>query len=157
MMGGVDMSSMRLRFAVADTESVALKTGQTIAFRVKAFGGREFKAALFHVDATANPATRMVDCLATIDAEGAMLKPGFFAQVSVEISKSGALVVEGTPVHWDHLERELALRLPKAAQKTLLVQADRSVPVEKVVVVLDAAKKLGVGKLGIGVVPTSAP
>ena len=41
----------------------------------------------------------------------------------------------------------------KAAQKTLLVQAVRSVAVEKVVLVLDAAKKLGVGRLGIGVSP----
>ncbi len=77
--------------------------------------------------------------------------------VNVQISKSGTLVIDGSPVHWEVLERELALRLPKAAQRTLLVQADRSVPVEKVVVVLDIAKKLGVGKLGIGVVPSSQP
>ena len=75
--------------------------------------------------------------------------------VNVQISKSGAVVIDGTPVRWEHLERELTLRLPKAAQKTLLVQADRSVAVEKVVAVLDAAKKLGVGKLGIGVVPAA--
>ena len=56
-------------------------------------------------------------------------------------------------VRWAKLERELTLRLPKAAQKTLLVQAVRSVAVEKVVLVLDAAKKLGVGRLGIGVSP----
>ena len=77
--------------------------------------------------------------------------------VSVQIAKSGALVIEGVPVHWENLERELTLKLPKAAQKTLLVQADRAVAVEKVVAVLDAAKKLGVGKLGIGVIPGSAP
>lgn len=79
------------------------------------------------------------------------------SSVTVEISKAGALVIEGSPVHWEHLERELALRLPKAAQKTLLVQADRAVAVEKVVTVLDTAKKLGVGKLGIGVIASSAP
>lgn len=77
--------------------------------------------------------------------------------VNVQISQSGALLIEGVAVKWEKLERELSLRLPKSAQKTLLVQADRLVPVEKVVAVLDAAKRLGVGKLGIGVVPTAAP
>lgn len=77
--------------------------------------------------------------------------------VNVQISQSGALLIEGVAVKWEKLERELTLRLPKSAQKTLLVQADRLVPVEKVVTVLDAAKRLGVGKLGIGVVPTAAP
>ena len=77
--------------------------------------------------------------------------------VTVQISRNGAVVIEGSPVHWDSLERELALRLPKSAQKTLLVQADRAVAVEKVVAVLDVAKKLGVGKLGIGVVPGAQP
>jgi biopolymer transport protein ExbD len=73
--------------------------------------------------------------------------------VTVQIAHTGTVVVEGSPVKWPNLERELALRLPRSAQKTLLVQADKAVPVEKVVIVLDLAKKLGVGKLGIGVVP----
>ena len=75
--------------------------------------------------------------------------------VTVQIARNGVIVVEGSPVKWETLERDLALRLPKSAQKTLLVQADKTVPVEKVVEVLDVAKKLGVGKLGIGVVPSS--
>jgi len=73
--------------------------------------------------------------------------------VTVQISKSGAVTIDGVAVHWEMLEKELVLRLPKSAGKTLLVQADRSVPVEKVVAVLDAAKRLGVGKLGVGVTP----
>ncbi len=75
------------------------------------------------------------------------------ATVNVQISRGGTVVVDGSPVKWESLERELALRLPRAAQKSLLVQADKTVAVEKVVTVLDLAKKLGVGKLGIGVVP----
>lgn len=76
--------------------------------------------------------------------------------VNVEIARTGQLVIENRPVRWEDLERELTLRMGKSAQKTLLVQADRTVPVEKVVAVLDAAKKLGVGKLGIGVLPPGA-
>ncbi|MBI5629607.1 MAG: biopolymer transporter ExbD [Elusimicrobia bacterium] len=76
--------------------------------------------------------------------------------VTVQISRNGALTVEGAVVKWPSLEKELTLRLPQSAKKTLLVQADRSVAVEKVVAVLDAAKRLGVGKLGIGVVSGNA-
>jgi len=72
--------------------------------------------------------------------------------IHVQIEKNGALVIEGVPVRWEDLERELTLKLGRSQEKTLLVQADRTVPIEKVVAVLDAAKSLGVGKLGIGVV-----
>jgi len=73
--------------------------------------------------------------------------------VTVQITKAGAVTVEGTAVRWENLERELTLRLPKSAGKTLLVQADKGVAVERVVTVLDIAKRLGVGKLGVGVTP----
>jgi biopolymer transport protein ExbD len=73
--------------------------------------------------------------------------------VVVQITRSGAVTVDGETVRWDRLEHELTLRLPKSAGKTLLVQADRLVPVEKVVAVLDMAKRLGVGRLGVGVTP----
>jgi biopolymer transport protein ExbD len=73
--------------------------------------------------------------------------------VTVQITKNGVVTVEGGAVRWEKLERELTLRLSKSSGKTLLVQADRSVPVEKVVSVLDMAKRLGVGKLGVGVTP----
>lgn len=73
--------------------------------------------------------------------------------VEVQISRDGTILLDGKPVKPGRLERELALRLPSASRKNLLVEADRSVPIERVVLVLDAAKKLGVGKLGIGVSP----
>ncbi len=73
--------------------------------------------------------------------------------VTIQISRAGMVTIEGVAVRFDKLEREMTLRLSKAAGKTVLVQADRLTPVEKVVAVLDYAKKLGVGKLGIGVVP----
>ena len=75
------------------------------------------------------------------------------AAVTVQINKTGAVTIDGASVRWEKLERELTLRLPKSAGKTLLVQADRLVAVEKVVAVLDMAKRLGVGKLGVGVAP----
>jgi multidrug efflux system membrane fusion protein len=89
----VDTSRLRLRFAVTDSESVHLKSGQPVSFRVKAFPDRAFEAKLFHVNAAADPATRMVDCLAAVEAPDPGLKPGFFVQVAVEVAKAGASIV----------------------------------------------------------------
>jgi len=61
--------------------------------------------------------------------------------------------VEGKIVKPGRLERELALRLSKSYKKTVLVQADKTVSIDRVVTALDAAKKLGASKVGIGVSP----
>jgi len=73
--------------------------------------------------------------------------------VRVQISREGVFLLNGTPVRAERLEQELTLHLASAAKKNVLVQADKTVPIEKVVFVLDVAKRLGVGKLGIGVAP----
>ncbi len=71
--------------------------------------------------------------------------------VQVQIGSRGEITVNGKPVRANKLESELTLMLGRSAHKSLLVQADRSVAIEKVVFVLDIAKRLNVGKLGIGV------
>jgi multidrug efflux system membrane fusion protein len=89
----VDVSKLRLRFTVGESESVQLKIGQTVTFRVKAFADREFKAELFHVDAVADPTTRMVECLATVAEPGSGLRPGFFAEVTAPAAHVGDSVI----------------------------------------------------------------
>lgn len=71
--------------------------------------------------------------------------------VRVQIEQSGRVTVEGKRIAAAQIEKELLLHLGKASKKTVLVQADRDVPVQKVIDVMDAAKKLGAGKLGISV------
>lgn len=71
--------------------------------------------------------------------------------VKVQISAKGEIAVNGRKILYKNLEKELVLRFGKAAEKTLLVEADKTVPVEKVVNALDIAKKLGAGKIGIAV------
>jgi len=73
--------------------------------------------------------------------------------IKVEIAAGGGISVEGKAVNTATLERELTLRLSRSSKKTLIVQADKTVDISRVVQVLDVAKKLGVGKLGIGVSP----
>lgn len=71
--------------------------------------------------------------------------------VRIEIQKNGTITVLNKKVTVKNLERELILRLGKANKKTILVEADKNVPVQQVVDVFDIAKKLGAAKLGIGV------
>lgn len=71
--------------------------------------------------------------------------------IRIEIQKNGTITVLKKTVPMANLERELILRLGKANKKTILVEADKNVPVQQVVDVFDIAKKLGAAKLGIGV------
>lgn len=71
--------------------------------------------------------------------------------ITVVLAANGAVTVEGKPLKFNRLEQELTLRLAKAYKKTVLVQADKTVSIEKVVAALDIAKKLGASKVGIGV------
>ncbi|MFH2202872.1 MAG: biopolymer transporter ExbD [Elusimicrobiota bacterium] len=71
--------------------------------------------------------------------------------IAVQIDSRGGITLDGQAIKPARLEKELQLKLSRSAQKTLLVQADKTVPIENVVRVLDIAKRLKVGKLGIGV------
>ena len=71
--------------------------------------------------------------------------------IRIEVLKSGAILLADKKISPAALERELVLRMGKANKKTILVQADKEVPIQTVVDVFDTAKKLGAAKLGIGV------
>ena len=73
--------------------------------------------------------------------------------ITIQLAADGTVTVEGKIVKAGRLERELALRLSKSYKKTVLVQADKTVSIDRVVTALDAAKKLGASKVGIGVSP----
>ncbi|WP_428080759.1 ExbD/TolR family protein [Candidatus Avelusimicrobium alvi] len=71
--------------------------------------------------------------------------------IRIEVQKNGSIIVMNKSLTLKNLERELILRMGKANKKTILVQADKDVPIQQVVDVFDVAKKLGAAKLGIGV------
>ena len=81
------------------------------------------------------------------------IKGGDDNTLKVQLTADGAVTVEGKQIKFQRLEKELILRLSKSYKKTVLVEADKTVSVEKVVFVLDTAKKLGAGKIGIAVKP----
>jgi len=73
--------------------------------------------------------------------------------LKVQIAAGGGMTLDGRPVTLKKLDAELRLRLKQAYKKTVLVEADKAVPVERVVAVFDAARRLGAGKIGIAVKP----
>ncbi len=78
----VDLGRLRLRFKVSEAESLRTLEGQTVAFRVAPLQDRQFQAEVYHVGDIADPATRQVEVLAWVKNPG-MLKPGFFAEVTL--------------------------------------------------------------------------
>ncbi len=72
--------------------------------------------------------------------------------IKVEILKDGNILVQSRTTAINKLEEELVLRLGRSQEKTILVQADKTVSIDKVVQVFDIAKKLGAARLGIGVI-----
>jgi RND family efflux transporter MFP subunit len=91
----VDTSRLRLRFKVSEGESLRAHVGQTVMFKVQSLGPTEFPAAIYHVGEVADPATRQVEVLAWVKNPG-VLKPGFFAEVSLasESRKAATVVPE---------------------------------------------------------------
>ena len=89
-----DTRRLRLRFKVSEQESVRLKVDGRVAFTTSAYPGREFGARIFHVSRSADPQSRMVECLARVEDGAAALKPGFFAEVRATVdSRADAIVV----------------------------------------------------------------
>ena len=94
----VDLTRLRLRFRVSETESLKARKGQTPTFRVAATGVRDFTATIYHVGQVADPTSRQVEVLAWVQNPG-ILKPGFFAEVTLPSeSKKDAIVVPETAI-----------------------------------------------------------
>jgi len=89
----VDVSRLRVRFRVGEAESVRLKNGQEALFSVSAFPGRPFTSTIVHVNATADPVSRMVECIAAVKEPPSGLRPGFFASVTITVAREGKAVV----------------------------------------------------------------
>jgi len=70
--------------------------------------------------------------------------------IKITITKDGDIYVNSKKTK--NLERELSLNLSKSYEKTVLVEAEKTTPVQDVITALDTAKKLGAGKVGISVI-----
>jgi membrane fusion protein (multidrug efflux system) len=92
----VDTARLRLRFRVSESESLKIRAGDTVEFRVDSLGEDRFPARVYHVSQVADSQTRQVEVLGWVKNPGA-LKPGFFAEVELKTDsrKQAVVVPEG--------------------------------------------------------------
>lgn len=94
----VDLTRLRLRFKVSETESLQARKGDAPTFTVAATGNQVYTGQIYHVGQVADPASRQVEVLAWVKNPGT-LKPGFFAEVTLPSgSKKDATVVPETAI-----------------------------------------------------------
>lgn len=86
----IDLSSLRLRFTLAEAEAAKVTVGKKVGFAVNAFPGTEFEGELFYISQSAHPQTRTVECKARNiivkkkEGNAIQLRPGMFVNVRVE-------------------------------------------------------------------------
>lgn len=76
--------------------------------------------------------------------------------LEIQIAKGGILYIQGRPIADTALAGEIKIALDHKEFKTLAIEADKDVPFEHVVKVMDTARKAGVQKISVGVKPVSA-
>lgn len=72
--------------------------------------------------------------------------------ITITLDKNLNVYIDGKKAQ--NIERELILKLSKAYDKSVIIEADKDVPIQEVVNLLDIAKRLGAPRVGIGVTPT---
>lgn len=73
------------------------------------------------------------------------------------IRADGAIYLEEKPVPDELVESTLAVLATDPANQGILIEADKAASFERVVLVMGAAKKLGIGKMSVGVVEEKKP
>jgi len=80
----VQMDPLELEFYVPENWVGKIHLGSKIQFTVKAFSEEKFTATLQFISPTADPATRNVKVKAVVPNLHYQLKPGFFAEVTIQ-------------------------------------------------------------------------
>jgi biopolymer transport protein ExbD len=71
--------------------------------------------------------------------------------IVVAIQRNGEMTLNGTAVATTSLESSMKAMLGKSPERAVMIQADRDIPLQQVVTVMDISKRLQVVKLGISV------
>jgi membrane fusion protein (multidrug efflux system) len=89
----VQMDPLELEFCVPESLAGVIHIGSKIQFTVKAFSEEKFFAILRFISPTADPATRNVKMKALIQNPNYRLKPGFFAEVSIQTGSNPSSLI----------------------------------------------------------------
>ena len=72
--------------------------------------------------------------------------------LNIQVDKTGAVYINGKNVPVATLDESLKAAIPNPTTQSVMIEADKDVSFEHVIVVLGSVKKLGVTKLGISVI-----
>jgi len=95
----VDLSVIETTIPVTEADSARIEVGQPARVRTSAFPGREFEGRIARMASVFDPQTNTTEAQIEIDNEGALLKPGMLADVSVTYrTEPTALLVPASAV-----------------------------------------------------------
>ena len=89
----VQMNPLELEFYVPENLSGGIHIGSKIQFTLKAFSEEKFFGILRYISPTVDPATRNVKMKALVQNPYYRLKPGFFAEVSLQTGGNPAALI----------------------------------------------------------------
>jgi len=89
----VQMDPLEIEFYVPENLAGVIHIGSKIQFSVKAFSEEKFFAILRFISPTADPTTRNVKMKAMVQNPNYRLKPGFFAEVSLQTGGNPAALI----------------------------------------------------------------
>ncbi len=90
----VSYDPMKVNFTIPETQASQLAVNQTIDFTVEAIQGQKFQGVVYALDPQLDVNGRAVQLRATIPNPNNILKPGFFARISLTVAhKEAALSV----------------------------------------------------------------
>ncbi len=94
-----DVSSIKVDFAVPESNVGQLRVGQNVQARTNAYPGRKFTGRVVSIDSRVDPATRAVTVRAVVANSNAALKPGMFLTVELaQDNRAGVSIPEGAVV-----------------------------------------------------------
>ncbi|PAV68558.1 hypothetical protein WR25_09228 [Diploscapter pachys] len=135
-----ELSRLHVNFPLPEQSAAALQAGQAITLKVDAWPQQRFVAAVTTLEPQIDPGARSMLVQATLDNPDQQLKPGMFANVSIELpSHADVLSVPETAISYSAYgnslyvlrEKDGALRVEQVFVKLGARRDDR-------VVVLDA-------------------
>jgi membrane fusion protein (multidrug efflux system) len=92
----VNYNPIKLRFTIPEVYAKNVKIGQKVVAKVKAYPDRIFSGKIYYINPKIEETTRNIEIKARIDNNNMLLKPGFFAEVSLitGINKNAKLIPE---------------------------------------------------------------
>lgn len=125
----IDLEPVKVEFRVPERFLGQLRIGQTIAFRVPAYPGEEFRGQVYFIDPQVDVATRTVLVKATQPNLDRRLRPGMFGNLDLILTvREQALVVPESAILRDGESVTLYIISPEGTAQMVPVELGARLP-----------------------------